>query len=201
MRFDLHMHTRLHSPCSVIDPNELIRQAIDVGLDGIVITEHDYLWTEKALDELRAKAPNLIIMAGVEISANGGDLLVYGVKDPFKLAKGMHWPHLCDEIHRQGGVAVAAHPYRWGQKFDDLLSKHKPAIDGIEMMSSNMDDELRRLAAEFHRKHPHYAGFGNSDAHEVRKVGMCYTDFDADIRSMDDLVQAIRNRRTTPRVR
>lgn len=200
MRFDMHMHTYRHSPCSIIDPIQLVQRAQKIGLDGVVITEHDYLWTESALDDLRAAAPGLLIFAGVEVSAHGGDLLVYGIKNPFPLRKGMDWKTLCREIHAQGGVAVAAHPYRWGQKFDDLIRHHQPEIDGVERMSSNMDDELRRLSADFHDRHPQYAGMGNSDAHALEKLGMCYTLFDATIRTMDDLCQAIRERKTQPMV-
>ena len=198
MRFDLHMHTRWHSPCSNIDPFALVRRAAEVGLDGIVITEHDYLWTESKLDELRKAEPGLVILAGVEISAHGGDLLVYGVRDPFKLRKGMRWRELCDEVHQQGGVAVAAHPYRWGQKFDEHLVKERHEIDGVERLSSNIDDELRKLAAEFHGRRPDLAGFGNSDAHDVKSLGVSHTRFDADVRTMQDLVAAIRTRKTTP---
>ena len=46
MKFDLHMHTRRYSPDSVIDPFDLVRRAQEIGLDGIVITEHDCLWPD-----------------------------------------------------------------------------------------------------------------------------------------------------------
>ena len=43
-KFDHHLHTSRHSPDSVIDPCALIERARAVGLDGVVITEHDYQW-------------------------------------------------------------------------------------------------------------------------------------------------------------
>ena len=85
MKFDLHMHTRRHSPDSITDPYELVKSALAAGLDGIVITEHDYLWTEAELEELRAAAPGLVILAGVEVAARSGDVLCYGLTDPFDL--------------------------------------------------------------------------------------------------------------------
>ena len=89
MKLDLHMHTRRHSPDSVTDPFELLRSATAAGLDGIVITEHDYWWPDEELEELRAAAPELVILAGIEVTGRGGDVLVYGVKDPFALPKGI----------------------------------------------------------------------------------------------------------------
>ena len=195
MKFDLHLHTSRHSPDSVTDPFELLDAARAAGLDGVVITEHDYWWPDGELAALRAAAPDLVILAGVEVAARGGDVLCYGITDPFALPRGMAWPELCREVHRQGGVAVAAHPNRWGQPFERILREQRPELDGIEVMSNNMDPDLRYRAAELLAKHPHFAQLGNSDSHAPDTVGVCYTEFDAAIRTSADLVAAIRGRK------
>src|SRR5262245_60263870 len=105
MKFDLHIHTRRHSPDAATDPLELVEAAVAAGLDGIVITEHDYMWTEEELIELREAEPRLVILAGVEVTGRGGDVLCYGITEPFALPRGMPWGELCREVHRQGGVA------------------------------------------------------------------------------------------------
>ena len=201
MTFDLHMHTRRYSPDSEIDPFDLVRRAVEVGLDGIVITEHDRLWPEDELEELRRAAPGLVVLGGVEVSGRNGDLLCYGVTDLASLRRGMPWGELCSEVARQGGAAVAAHPYRWGQDFDALLAAQRPDLAGLEMMSNNMDPDVRRRAAAFHARDPRYATLGNSDAHDLEVVGVCYTEFDADVRTGTDLVRAIRERKARPRAR
>src|SRR5437899_2775011 len=117
MKFDLHMHTTKHSPDSHMDPLAMVRRAREIGLDGVVITEHDWLWTEEELQELRAADPELVILAGVEVSCREGHFLAYGVTNPFAVPRGMGVAALCREVHRQGGVVVGAHPFRWGQKF------------------------------------------------------------------------------------
>ncbi len=200
MKFDLHMHTSRHSPDADSDPFELMQAAIKAGLDGVVITEHDYLWTEKELEELRAAAPQLVILAGVEVTGRGGDVLCYGVTDPFALPRGIPWPKLCAEIHRQGGACVAAHPNRWDQPFEKMLAEQNPALDGIEVMSNNMDKDLRKKAAKLLEKYPNFAQLGNSDSHQPYTVGCCYTDFDCDIRSNADLVAAIKAKTGIARV-
>jgi predicted metal-dependent phosphoesterase TrpH len=192
------MHTRRHSPDSVIDPFELVQRAKSIGLDGIVITEHDWLWTEDELEELRKAQPDLVILAGVEVASRGGDVLCYGVTNPFAIPRGTPMAAVCKEVQRQGGACVAAHPYRWGQPFDDILSKYHPELDGIEMISNNMDDSLRKLAADLSRRRPGFATLGNSDAHEIDVVGCCHTEFDAEIRTMSDLVRAIKSRKCRP---
>lgn len=194
MKFDLHLHTARHSPDATTDPYELVQAAIKVGLDGIVITEHDYLWTDSELEELRAAAPGLVILAGVEVTGKGGDVLCYGITNPFALPRGIEWRALTREVHQQGGVCIAAHPYRWGQPFEKILHEQAAEFDGIEVMSKNMDDELRRQAQELLRKYPHFAQLGNSDSHEPETVGYCYTEFAYKIRTIHDLVAAIQQR-------
>lgn len=200
MKFDLHMHTRKHSHDAESDPFELARSAVKAGLDGIVITEHDFLWTEDELNELRAAVPELVILAGVEVTGRGGDMLCYGVTNPFVLPRGIEWSKLTREVHAQGGACVAAHPNRWNQPFEKLLKDQKPELDGIEVMSNNMDRDLREKAQELLNKYPHFAQLGNSDSHAPWSVGCCYTDFDADIRTTADLVAAIKGKKGVARV-
>jgi predicted metal-dependent phosphoesterase TrpH len=196
MKFDLHLHTTCHSPDSQMDPLTLVRRAGELGLDGIVITEHDWLWTEDELRELRMAAAGLIVLAGIEVSCREGHFLAYGVRDPFALPRGIGVAELCRRVHHQGGAVVAAHPFRWGQPFDDILRREQPDLDGLELMSNNMDADCRHRAAEVQQVWG-LAGLGSSDAHHEDVVGVCYTDFGASIRAMPDLVAAIRQRRTT----
>ena len=200
MKFDLHMHTTRHSPDSQMDPLVLIHRARAIGLDGIVITEHDWLWTEDELDELRAAAPELVVLAGIEVSSRQGHFLAYGVKDPFAVPHGIDVAELCREVHRQGGAVVAAHPFRWRQPFLDILRDRKPDLDGLELMTKNMDADCRRQAAEVHKKRA-LAGLGSSDAHHEDELGFCFTEFAAPIRDLRDLVEAIRTRQATPHER
>jgi hypothetical protein len=118
--------------------------------------------------------------------------------------KGIDVAALCREVHRQGGAVVAAHPYRWGQPFDDIMRKDQPELDGLEMMSKNMDTDCRRQAAgalQIYGSRLALAALGNSDAHSADMLGICYTEFDATIRNSEDLVAAIRGRRSAPRDR
>lgn len=198
MKFDLHLHTTRHSPDSEMSPLALVRQARRIELDGVVITEHDWLWTEEELDELRSAADGLVVLAGIEVTAAEGHFLVYGVSDPFALPRGIGVAELCREMHRQGGAVVAAHPFRWGQPFDDILREERPELDGLELMSSNMDEESRRRTAAIRqstwRQRP-LAGLGNSDAHREEVVGFCHSDFEAEISDNASLVAAIRSGR------
>jgi predicted metal-dependent phosphoesterase TrpH len=194
MKFDLHLHTSRHSPDSQMDPPEMLRRARELGLDGLVITEHDWLWTEEELEVLRALAPDLVVLSGIEVTTRQGHFLAYGATNPFALPRGIGVAEMCREVHRQGGAVVAAHPFRWGQPFREILQRERPELDGLEAMSNNMDEECRRQTAEVLRA-TGLTGLGNSDAHHEDTLGVCYTEFDAVIRDNRDLVEAIRARR------
>ena len=197
MKFDLHLHTSRHSPDSIMAPELMVQQAQQIGLDGVVITEHDWLWTGAELAELRQSAPGVVVLAGIEVSAKQGHFPVYGVNNPFAVAPGIGVAELCNEVHRQGGAVVAAHPYRWNQPFDDILETERPDLDGLELMSNNMDAEIRQRAAALNGR-LRLAGLGNSDAHRLETLRSCYTEFDRVIGDLSDLVEAIRGRKTTP---
>jgi predicted metal-dependent phosphoesterase TrpH len=200
MKFDLHLHTTRHSPDSRMDPFAMCRRALAIGLDGVVITEHDWLWTEDELALLRELHPTLVVLAGVEVSAREGHFLVYGITNPFAVPRGIGVGELCKEVRRQGGAVAAAHPFRWGQPFNEILAQHKPKLDGLELMTNNMDAACRRQAAEVHKRLG-LCGLGSSDAHAEEILGFCYTDFAATIRDMADLVDAIRSRQAVARQR
>lgn len=197
----MHLHTVRHSPDGQTNPFSLVRHAWDLGLTGIVITEHDWLWNEEELDELRAATPGLQIYSGVEVSAYEGHFLCYGVNDRMKLPKGIVLKDLCSEVHTQGGAVIAAHPYRWGQNFDDILAA-APLLDGLELMSSLMDANGRRRARAAHQgRNVPWSAVGNSDAHQLEVVACCYTEFAHTIRDQSDLLDALRSGQTLPRER
>jgi predicted metal-dependent phosphoesterase TrpH len=200
MKLDLHLHTIRHSPDSRMDPLAMLRRAHEVGLDGVVITEHDYLWTEPELQELREAGGGLVVLAGIEVTAREGHFLVYGVTDPFVLPRYIGVSELCREVHRQGGAVVAAHPFRWGQPFEEILHDERPDLDGLELMSRNMDDDCRRRTARVQAR-TSLAGLGNSDAHDEETLGFCFTEFPDTARTMAGVVAAIRERRTVARAR
>ena len=198
--FDMHLHTSRHSPDSAINPFSLIRHAHELGLAGIVITEHDWIWSADELDELRAATPGVQVYSGVEVSAHEGHFLCYGISTLSKVPKGIKVKELCREVHAEGGVVIAAHPYRWGQDFDEILSQ-QTLLDGMEVKSSHMDQESRKKAHARHLEHASMAAVGNSDAHQLEVVGCCYTVFPHAIRDQSDLLEALRSGQATARER
>ncbi len=119
--FDIHLHTDYYSGCSVISPEELIQRAVEIHLDGIAITEHGIRWPDDKFDELRRLADphGLILINGQEVhtystkSGMEGEFLVFGGKK--SLGADFAAQELVEKVHGEGGILIAAHPYKWSR--------------------------------------------------------------------------------------
>jgi predicted metal-dependent phosphoesterase TrpH len=197
MKFDHHMHTRKHSSDSEIDPFLLIERAREIGLDGVVITEHDYQWEPTELAELAARAAPLRVFSGAEISAREGHFLVYGLPSLEEVPAGISLAELLSVVTRHQAAIVAAHPFRWDQPFESIVAEHGPVFDALELVSNNVSRETRSKTEALLREHK-MAATGSSDAHELDVVGCYFTEFDRPIDSIADFVAALCDRRGRP---
>jgi predicted metal-dependent phosphoesterase TrpH len=200
MKFDHHIHTKKHSPDSVIDPLLLVERARAIGLDGLVITEHDYQWEPDELAELAARAAPLRVFSGAEISAREGHFLVYGLPTLEEVPPGITLAELLSTVRRHHAAIVAAHPFRWDQPFESIVAEHGPVFDALELVSNNVSRETRAKTEALLRKSS-MASTGSSDAHELDVVGCYFTEFIGPINSIADFAEALRNGRCQPRHR
>lgn len=196
MRIDLHVHTRRHSPCSSIEPADVVPAAIRAGLNGVVITEHEYQWSGEELQTLRDESgmPGFLVLAGFEYRTVCGDLLVYGLQDDeFKtFTPGMAAREATELAKALGGVCIAAHPTREGMGFDRAIAGIPLAA--IEVCSVNLTQHERRLAVNLANALD-IRPVAASDAHAVGDVGRYATGCDRVISSMAELQKALQDGR------
>lgn len=194
MILDLHTHTREHSSCAKQSLEALVRRAAEVGLDGIVITDHDYLWpaTELAASLDQLGRITRLVLRGQEVSCVDGHLLVYGIEDG--LPAGMTRHELAQWVRAQGGATILAHPFRWGgfsEVPDERLPEALRGFDGLEAWTTNHSEEETCRAARLHG-HPGVRLTGASDAHDVDRVGRFALRFDDAVGREHDLVRLLR---------
>lgn len=115
--FDMHIHTARYSYCSHLLPEDLIKTAKELMLDGIVITEHGKPWPSDELSELNELSgkDGPLFLSGQEIRITGSDgreadVLVYGIDRA--VGECMPADELLKFVESENGVAVAAHPRR-----------------------------------------------------------------------------------------
>ena len=165
-------------------------------IDGFALTEHRKFDFDKDYSEL-ARDSGLVILKGSELDTNYGHFLVYGVTEELAgfidfTRVDMDAIHLVRAAQECGGIAVAAHPGRFGIGLCEFIDNGADfsAIRVVERLNgSNRPGEQER-AEEMIGAHGHL-GTGGSDAHLVSAVGTCMTLFDNPIGDEQDLVREL----------
>ena len=195
MLLELHCHSSKHSACSVIDPVTLVRQVVKMHLQGIVITEHCYLWSPDELARLRREAEvedNFVILAGQEAETDIGHVLVYGA------GRSITEKISLEELRSSFPEAalVWAHPFRGGSLPDEkrLLDSR---LDAIEIFNNNqtIEENYRGLAAWHKYK---FAAIGGTDTHDGVVAGKFPTQMDHPLATIEELVTEIKHARCRP---
>ena len=200
MVIDLHVHTMRHSSCSLIHPVKLPYVARLFGIDGFAITEHDYLWEDEEIQELKRDSgvDDIIILRGQEIRTCNddgpeGDVLVFGYPDTIEVP--VTSKELIDKVHTADAVAIAAHPYRNAYGLGDKILNLD--LDGIEVYNPNHSASSTEKALKANESLS-LAGIGSSDAHDLFHLGQFLTLFEKPITTEPELVEEIRSRRCKP---
>jgi len=201
---DLHIHTNRYSGCSNLDPVALVRKASRIGLDGIALTEHGIRWSDEDIAVLRdrVKESHLLIFPGEEAACYDrsgrfqGEFLVFGY--PRSLGSSRSIEDLSDLVHGEGGVVLAAHPFKKRKTGEGFYGAgygvYDYALDGLETEHPSYDPESASLARAAMTS-LNIAGIGSSDAHDLRSVGLCMTRFFDALTDLASLCRAIRERR------
>ncbi|EMA65628.1 CehA/McbA family metallohydrolase [Halorubrum kocurii] len=185
------------------EPVELILEhAAEIGLDAVVVTDHDVIGESKRAAEI-ADEYGLIGIPGVEVSTAHGHLLAVGVER--MPPRRRPYDETVTWIRDHGGVAIVPHPFqrsRHGvrernipvpdsgdEEVDatatgadaDVTTEaaevaDTPEVDAIEVFNAWLFTGYRnRRARRFAAKHG-YPGVAASDAHRLNYVGRAFTE-------------------------
>jgi predicted metal-dependent phosphoesterase TrpH len=206
MILDLHTHSDASEDSRA--PVEtymkwLVRKRDVLPIDGIVLTEHRQ-WDPLADYRHLEDKYGMLILRGAEVETDYGHVLVYGVNDDITrrfdftdirlLAQ-----ELVPAVARMGGAAVPCHPGRPTIGLCEHYA-HKPPIEGVVAVEAlnggsrrGENERVQQLIA-----HYGYHAVGGSDSHLVSFIGICATQFDDEIRTVEDLVIALGRGRYRP---
>ena len=199
MIIDLHAHStksddgraKVENYCKWIRTREL-------PLDGFVLTEHRQFDDESDYSSL-SEEYGLLILKASEVETEYGHVLVFGVtpdlvKEFDFSSINLRLANVIEACERHQAVPVPCHPGRPRVGMAAHLEEFG-IPDGVQIVeiynggSRNNEDEIACTLAD----NQGYAGIGGSDAHIVSHIGRCATRFEDDIRSMQDLVNALQN--------
>jgi hypothetical protein len=194
LEVDLHVHA---FPGDGSMPRwELQREAARRGLDAIVITNHNQVFAPRFGDFVETS--HVIVIPGEEITTPAFHLVAAGIRAyvDWRLPLG----DAIAAIHRQGGVAIAAHPVKesWYPRDEDSLRM----LDGMEVAHPRMyfaprsRHEFAGLFARARSVKPAIAPIGSSDGHATPGLGACRTYVFVTERTERGVLDAIRRGHT-----
>ncbi len=176
---DLHVHTRRFSPCAeALNPDQLHLAMVRCGLHGLVITEHDHLWSAEEIAALNVKLNNRRIYRGVEVSSRNGHFVVIGLNGLEGIARGIGVDDLVHVARSHNGAVIWAHPHlHYNNTPSPMAANAMPAgIHAVEV-ASGLTTGNNTVEATAFAQEMGWATVGGSDAHVLSQVGCAYTLF------------------------
>jgi predicted metal-dependent phosphoesterase TrpH len=200
---DLHVHT-IYSHDSVITPQALLKRAQKLGLDIVCITDHSIFDDNIELETLKTISKKPLIIRGVELATDNGEILIFGLKNDFwkKLMRGMEVlppiSKVIEAVNEFNGVAIWAHPFRNYNviHYNTEYSTFK-GINILEALNGRNDNRENSEAINYAKKH-NYKIAGGSDAHKASDIGKCLTLFKDTIKTEEEFIAALKRSNYMP---
>ncbi len=170
LKIDFHVHSNL-SPDGRSSIEQLALAAKRRGLDAIAICDHN-LYALQNLQQIEG----IYLIPGIEISSHEGHILALFCKDQLDLdslcAAGLpRATTVLAAIAKQGGLAVAAHPF--ARSPNNLLLENVDIIETINARATfkNKAANQQAIAYALSKNLMQLAG---SDAHSAAEIGNAY---------------------------
>ena len=80
MIIDLHVHTTNRSSDSSLSTQELIDEALRIGLQGACLTEHGGLWDAFEFERIIGDTRGVVLIPAIEVSTDMGHVTVFGLE-------------------------------------------------------------------------------------------------------------------------
>lgn len=182
---------------------ELMARARELGLAGVIVTDHHYQWPAQELQALadRVTGGGLVALSAFEVTTSdphqgghAGDLLIYGMPDTATLGIWTPYEEACACAREYDTLIIAAHPFREGMGCGDRIFQMD--IDGIEIYNQN-HSRLDVMRAKTAVQRAGFLGLAGSDSHRLSQVGQFLTVLQRPVRTMPEFIAEIRARRFT----
>lgn len=212
----MHLHTSDTSRCGEDSARDMIRACKRAGYGLVVVTDHfmnanirtspGMNWPEKiealtrgyreARDE--GEKIGLTVLFGWETYTSGPEYLTYGLGEEFLLDNPgidrLPPREYLAAVRAAGGFIAHAHPYRQAYyipHFEPLTRE----IDAVEVYNAANDDPAWNKKALALAKRANLIEIAGSDAHDVSRVDYGAVRLPHPVRTMEELIAALRARK------
>lgn len=194
MIIDMHMHEKTFSRDSKLSLEEIVNTAIEKGLEGVCITDHDSMGIYEYAKWYEKKR-NFPIFVGVEYYSLEGDILAFGLDEvPNKRISAQAF---INQVKEQGGITISAHPFRHNNRGLKEQVEVVTGLDAIEVLngSTYLKDNQRAFCSA---RDCNLKTIGASDCHQLDKIGVYASYFPRQIRNEKELVEVFKKEEITP---
>jgi hypothetical protein len=189
---DFHIHSSTWSD-GALTPWGLVLEAERQGLDAIAITGHNQVSDARVGRWFSRTIGGPVVLVGQEIVSPRYHMIAVGIEKRVSFRQSA--AQALEDIHRQGGVGIAAHPLRdyWGGWPTDAMAK----LDGGEICHPLIFSysTSRHDLEDFAARAP-IAAIGSSDYHGMGSMGACRTFVFVGRADAAGVLDAIRAKRT-----
>jgi hypothetical protein len=191
---DFHVHS-FPGDTAFLAPWDELLEAQRVHLDVIALSSHNHIWSGVLGQWLSGFLGGPLVIPGEEIFGLGRHyhMLAIGIHSPIDWRNSAS--EAIDQIHAQGGVAIAAHPRALYWPAYDSAARAK--LDGAEVLhpgiflTAAVTQEFREFFAS-----GSYAAIADSDYRGNGLAGICRTYLFVKDVSEQDVLDAVRTHHT-----
>ena len=206
-KYDIHAHSKPASACGDFYSRQVVDFYIELGYNGIVLTNHFYadnIEKLKGVDNYLSdfydayeygKTKNFNVILGAELrfsSENENDYLIYGVDkqslyDISKILTG-GYVDFYRTYKNDDNLIIQAHPFRGD------IRQAPQYLDGVEVFNCHPGHNSKiALAAQFAKKY-NLLVTGGSDFHHQKHQGMCSTNFKTNPKDSFEIAKMLKNK-------
>jgi len=170
---DFHLHT-FFSGDSTISPKIIVDELhMHALIKGAAITDHNTLEGYFQVRKLANIYEDLIILPGIEISTDKGDIIILGVEE--KPIYPATLDSTIDFAKENGGVIIIPHPYRSFGVGDLAMNIEAHAIEVLNPTATPKENMMAQKLA----KTKNLPGVAGTDAHEPEEMWTVFTEVEA----------------------
>jgi predicted metal-dependent phosphoesterase TrpH len=189
---DFHVHVHPWS-WATLTPWDSIIEARRQGLDAFAIAGTNNVWTGQLGRWLSQRMGPPSVLASQEVHTPRYHMIAVGIHST------VDWrltaAQAIDEIHRQGGVAIAAHPMAsYWPGWDNEAMQRLDASEVLQPVVYWVPEAYQQMR-EFYARKP-LTAIASSDYHGLYTLGMCRTYVFARENSEQAILEALRAGRT-----
>lgn len=192
MKIDMHVHMHRTSNCAKDEPEVMAASAVKVGLNGIVLLDHNYHTTRDECKNVEHIVHGIKIFRGIELNVVDDDVVIITNASmnfiPKYKERITDIKMLSDWVKETNSLAILSHPFR---RHDISFDLNVFCPQAIELASRHILRENRTKIAEVAKKYKMKV-VAVSDAHKERQLGGFCIETDYNVNTEEELGEAVR---------